>query len=312
MLALEPECAAIHCQSKVTVAGKGVRDVAKAKSYTVIDVGGGTANIASHEIVDGQIAEIAPPAGNLWGGITVNEKFSEFLQDFVDDPEFSSYIKNISPENQAQHEADLNKLLYTTFEKQKKRFCSVETQDSYIVELPRSFWSLYEDPLVKKGKTLNSEGDMSVEIEDDDHVMRISDSKMAKFFQPAIKGITELIESHLQQNTNAHKVDTIYWVGGFGGCKYLRNKLEMFIKETFQGCNYNFVVPPEPELAVLLGATTFHCDPSIVAERKADADEGTVYNRAQDNLGGYHSFGKYFIKLWNTLHLFYYCTCTCT
>ena len=261
-------------------------------NYIVIDIGGGTVDIASHKIVDGRIAEIAPPAVNFWGGTTVNEEFSKFLQKFVDDPGFSRYIESGSPEVQVRHKADLNELLYIRFEKQKRRFGSVEACKSYIVEFPHSFLKLYQGFLVRKGIALNSEGEISVEVEDDGAVMRIDDSKMAEFFQPAIDGITNLIVSYLQENKIefqrlravtsfylpskiAHTVDTIYWVGGFGGCEYLRKQLESVIN---QGRKYYFAVPPQPELAVILGATVF---PSIVSRRKADTTCGALYHQAQ-------------------------------
>ena len=251
----------------------------KPTSYIIVDIGGGTVDITSHTIVGDTIEEIAIPDGNDWGGTTVNEEFSKFLQDFVDDPQFSCYTEDSSPEIQARHKADLNKLLYTTFELQKKRFGSRDPQDtcntSYAVELPRHFYKKYEGPLVKRGKELNDQGDASVEVEEDDEALIICNSKMAKFFKPAVDNITKLIESYLKKKI-AGTVDTIYWVGGFGGCKYLRSQLEMAIKATFQDCTYHFLVPPEPEFAVIRGATAFRCDPGIVTKRKADATYGIV------------------------------------
>ena len=258
MLALEPESAAVHCRRKAKEAGKGLECLVKADRYLVVDIGGGTADIASHAIVGGCIVEIAPPAGNFWGGTTVNEEFSKFLGDFVDDPEFSRYIQS-GTTTQQQHKADLNKLLYGNngFESQKMRFGSGDSEDTYHIEFPHSFWRLYEDSFVKKGRELESKKDMSVQVEDDGAVMRIQSSKMAEFFQPAMDGITNLIESHLKENNT---VDTIYLVGGFGGCKYLHSQLEEKINETFRGYKYHFAVPPEPELAVIRGAAAFCCD----------------------------------------------------
>ena len=76
---MEPESAAIHCQYK---AGKG------SEHFIVIDIGGGTVDIASH----------ATLARNFCSGTTVNERFSEFLQGFVDDLKFSHYIQSGAPE----------------------------------------------------------------------------------------------------------------------------------------------------------------------------------------------------------------------
>ena len=285
----ELESAAIHCRQKAKVAQQYL---VRAENYLVVDIGGGTVDIASHGIVDeGCIEELAQPAGNFWGGTTVNEEFSKFLQEFVDDCEFSRYIGSGTLVNETRHKADLSKLLYTTFESQKKDFGSGRAQDSYIVELPPSFTKVYKDSLMKKGRALNSKGDMSVEVEDDGAVMRIYDSKMKEFFQPAIDGIMKLIESYLLENKIARRIDTIYWVGGFGGCKYLRNQLEMLIEKEFQGCVYHFPVPPEPDLAVILGATALGCNPNIFAKRKSDVTCGAL---SHDNTSGmdFHSLGK--------------------
>ena len=244
----------------------------KGKNYLVVDIGGGTVDIASHRILDDRsIKEIAPPAGNFWGGTTVNEEFSKFLHEFVGDPEFSSYIdiKNSSPGEYAQHKADLNELIYTRFEKHKRRFGSLEACPSYIIKFPHSFWKMYQGLLVKKGGV--SKGEKSVRVEDDGARMRIHDSKMAEFFQPAINGIASLIETYLKNYKIAREIDTIYWVGGFGGCKYVRNQLEAVMKQKFKGCKYKFSVPPDPEFAVIRGATAFLCDPSTIARKNSDS-----------------------------------------
>ena len=254
------------------MAGEGEEFVVHPKTYIVIDIGGGTVDIASHSIAEGHIAEIAIPAGNFWGGTTVNIEFSKFLQEFVNDRNFSRYVQSGTVEEQTRHKADLNRLLYgnTGFESEKMRFGSGdgESQNSYYFEFPYSFWKLYKDSILKRRQQLPK----GVQVDNEGAAMRICNSKMAEFFQPAIHEITNLIASHLRENNLARTIDTIYWVGGFGGCKYLRKQLETF----FENTKYNFPVPPEPNLAVILGATAFRCDPSIVRKRKADATYGTV------------------------------------
>lgn len=277
-LALEPESAAIHCRYKAKEAGKSSEYSGNAQSYLVVDIGGGTVDIASHAIVGGSIEELAVPVGNFWGGTTVNEAFSKFLQDFVNDPKFSRYIGIDDLVKKTRHKADLNNILYTIFETQKMRFGSGESRDNYIVPFPHSFTREYETNLVENGRQMNLKGNMDVQIEDDGAVMRFSASKMAEFFQPTIDGIADLMESHLNQGNLARTIDTIYWVGGFGGCTYLRSKLEAIMKEEFPGFPYNFLVPPEPDLAVIRGATAFRCDPGVVTKRKADATYGTCCN----------------------------------
>ena len=261
----------MHCRRKTKEAVRGHEYVMKAEKYLVIEIGGGTVDIASQHIVGDQIEKIAPPVGNSsCGGATVNAEFSKFLEEFVDDPEFSRYIVKCSPENRARHKVDLTELIYTRFEKLKRRFGSLEGFNSYIIEFPRSFLRMYQGFLVEKGSARNSDGEILVEVEEDGAVMRIYNSKMKEFFQPAIDEIMKLITSYLLENKIARVIDTIYWVGGFGGCKYLRKQLEIAIRTKFHGCAYHFPVPPEPEFAVIQGAHAFCCNPNIVPKRKPD------------------------------------------
>ena len=249
----------------------------RSENYLLVDIGGGTVDISSHTIVGDCTEEIALPAGEFWGGTTVNEEFFEFLGHFVDDPKFLRYIQS-GAKNETHHKADLSLLLDSCFELQKMRFGSSDGGDSYHFQFPHSFWSQYKDPLVKKGNALNLKGDTSVQVEEDGAVMRINGSKMKEFFQPAIDGITKLIESYLHENKIARKIDTIYWVGGFGGCKYVRNQLETYIKKAFRGCKYHFPVPPEPDLAVIRGANSVSCQSKKKADGR-DASQTTCSSR---------------------------------
>ena len=271
-LALEPESAAIHCRRAAKEAGKNA-EFRKAKNYLVVDIGGGTVDIATHALVGEHIEELAPSAGNFWGGTTVNEAFQDFLEDFVDDPDFSKYTQVGDKVKTSRHKADLNKLCFQTFELHKQHFGNDEDIDSYLIEFPRSFWKVYGDKLAEKGRKLKA-GKSNVLIEDDGADMRLFSSKMEELFRPTVNGISTLLEKHIKPNL-IDAIDTIYWAGGFGGCKYLRRKLEEKLAATFRSKRFHFAIPPRPELAVIRGATAFRLDPNVVGKRRADATYGT-------------------------------------
>ena len=74
----------MHCQRKAKEAVRGHEYVVKAEKYLVIDIGGGTVDIASQYIVGDQIEKIAPPVGNSsCGGATVNKEFSNFSKSLL-------------------------------------------------------------------------------------------------------------------------------------------------------------------------------------------------------------------------------------
>lgn len=90
-LALEPESAAVYCQyeAKRFKEGADKKFIPKSDHYIVLDIGGGTVDIATHSLAAGGIIELAPSAGNDWGGTRVNKEFEKFLAEFVGDHGFS-------------------------------------------------------------------------------------------------------------------------------------------------------------------------------------------------------------------------------
>ena len=98
-LALEPEAAAIYCQSMTQ---QDLAPYAKAthpytsSAYMVVDIGGGTVDISAHQVSsapDHHIKVINTPAGNDCGGSSVNKNdFLKFLETLVGDKDFSEYM----------------------------------------------------------------------------------------------------------------------------------------------------------------------------------------------------------------------------
>ncbi len=268
-LALEPESAAIWCKKMIDISPGG-NDV---KNYLIVDCGGGTVDIATHGIIGGHVHELAPSAGNMSGGTTINERFRDFLSHFVDDPGFVQYFSVSDVVERSRRKSEINKIVYTIFEDQKMSFGNAEIEsskeDSFVVEFcpnfARSFSQLMEGKSVK-----------NVTIEDEGTQMRLSHAKMTEFFQPTIDKIGKLICDHIHTNNLASKIDTIFWVGGFGECQYLRNELEAAINRDFckgeKKIRYSY--PPEPKLAIVRGALAFRYDPSVIQQRKADATYG--------------------------------------
>lgn len=87
MLALEPEAAAIYCG---TLKHGTLKDINKEEflsvgsRYMILDMGGGTVDIAVHEISeDGTLTEIIPSSGGDWGGTNVDQAFNKFINEKI-------------------------------------------------------------------------------------------------------------------------------------------------------------------------------------------------------------------------------------
>ncbi|XP_062578755.1 heat shock 70 kDa protein 12B-like [Saccostrea cucullata] len=81
VIALEPEAASIYCQHIKTerVSTDFAKSIVGTK-YVVVDIGGGTTDVAVHEkCLGGKIKELFHASGGNWGGNMVDEAFFQFL-----------------------------------------------------------------------------------------------------------------------------------------------------------------------------------------------------------------------------------------
>ena len=262
-LALESESAAIECLHEENML---LSDATQ--NYMIVDCGGGTVDIATHAIIGGHIRELTSSVGIFKGGTTVNEEFKSFLAEFVDDPDFRGYLGPLDDTEKSHRQASINTLIYKNYEEQKLSFGAEDGNESFLVQFPRPFEKKFAEKLEEKGRVLNH---FDVQIEEEGSQMRLSPKKMAEFFKPTIDSIGSLIINHLHR---VNIVDTVFWVGGFGGCQYLRSELEHRLKAEFPSKNYNFITPLKPQLAVIRGATAFRCEPEVIQQRRSDATYG--------------------------------------
>ena len=233
----------------------------------VLDIGGGTVDITAHIEVDGGINVVSIPTGNSWGGTKVNEQFSIMLEKIVGDKGFSCFLMT---GDHSQQMAILNKLLFKEFEDEKVLFGEGKTNDMKI-GLPNKFISFYKESkieeAVKKLQGIDFDND-TLYIEKE-----VVDNKL---FGPALKGIVDVTLEAL--NDIECQIDTIYLVGGFGGCKYVYEKIKQPIIELYssKGLQCEIIIPTTPSLAVAQGAVLWRKHPEVIKARRADATYGTV------------------------------------
>ena len=282
-IALEPECAAIYCQSmseQLVAAYCMAQKPYHSTCYLVVDIGGGTVDISAHKVssaADQHIQIVHPPTGNDCGGSRVNKEFERFLERLVNDKGFSRYLLTTDQAANAKHSADLNELINETFEKQKVIFGrkgggAAKADSKLAIRLPFTFLDVYKDNI-----------DNSIRQMEDSRLrragtdLRIEYSKMADLFQPIVKGMLECMSQTLKDVQE--KVDTIYLIGGFGGSQYIHK----VISEEFK-MDYKYITPAEPDFAVVRGAVLFRQNPDVIRARKADATYGVCTNITFDPL----------------------------
>ena len=270
-LALEPESAALYSQEMVgdqIASDPSTAIIKRPSDYMVIDIGGGTVDITAHIEVDGGIVVENIPSGNAWGGTQVNEAFSDLLQKLLNDPGYEKFLA--SGNNRSKQKALVNSLLYEEFENQKVLFgpCKLE---EIAISLPKMFFKFYEKVLEKGAEKM-----LGVEYDKDmnDTLYINKEVVERQLFGPALDGIIECTLEAIEENE--YKVNTFYLVGGFGGCKYVHEKVTAAIEKAYnsKGRSCTVLVPHNLQLAVSKGAVMWRKNPEKIKARRSDATYG--------------------------------------
>ena len=263
-LALEPESAALYSQNMHKNAAS---DDSHPTDYMVIDIGGGTVDITAHLLVNGEVVVENIPTGNSWGGTQVNKALSKMFEKIVNDSGFKRFLAS---GDRSQQMAVLNKIFYSEFENQKVSFGQGKIEE-IAISLPKKFVKFFEEKLRSSMSSL-----AGIEYDEDMNDTLYIDKEVveSQLFGPALDGIIKCTLEAIEENK--YKVNTFYLVGGFGGCKYVHEKVSAAIKRVYssKGRKANVVVPPSPHIAVATGAAMWRKNPGKVKARRSDATYG--------------------------------------
>ncbi|XP_052078815.1 heat shock 70 kDa protein 12A-like [Mytilus californianus] len=272
-LALEPEVASIHCR-RVPVSVQTLNDGKKiiaamtlGSKYIVLDQGGGTTDIAVHEVtgVD-TLKEIHQACGGHWGGFTVNEAFYRFLIDV--------FGENVVDKIKQEKPSAYYKLLHN-FEDMKKCFDEEKLKDperKSKVIIPVEWIEYFENSntvnLKESVKKSNFKGRVTIQNDK----LKIKNSLLRTFFDYAIESIIAELNK-LAQKEELWDVKTLLVVGGHAESPVLINALY----ENFP--NLDIVVPKQPSLAILRGAVLYGFEPETITSRVMQYTYGIAMQR---------------------------------
>ena len=257
MFALEPEAAALSClQDLITT-----RNVAKA-SYLVVDCGGGTVDIAAHEMTKDRkgeiiINEMAPPSGGNCGGFAVNEQFESMLQEiFGVTPEVFKTIKE-------KHSRQWMKMVWTDFEESKCRVTAENTRAGITVLVHKT---IREEVKNVTGKSIDSLVEAykkkDVDWDSDENGITLPYSTICSLYRPALANITKLIGDILSE---CRHVDMVLLVGGFAESSLLFDEVRDSIAQSHPSIEVKRSI--HPVFSVAMGAVTFGINKDIIKSR---------------------------------------------
>ncbi|KAK3584294.1 hypothetical protein CHS0354_013246 [Potamilus streckersoni] len=251
ILALEPEAAAVHCmylspQEKSIMDGLG--DVGD--RFMVIDLGGGTVDITTVEVIDdGCLKQIHRANGGPWGGQRINDSFSHLIRDVFQTEDGNSVFARCKKAQLLKMEEE--------FEQHKVNIKEDRERGEEWIKLP-----LPDD----------------VWDEVRDHI-KLNPTKYTQYFNKTRSGLEfkpeviqkqlfgetlDLIVKHLQSifcETSMQGIENIVLVGGFAEAPIVREKITKALP------GKHIFIPTNPFYAVLKGAVLYGHNPNIFKSR---------------------------------------------
>lgn len=265
-IALEPESAALHVRS-LRDEEHLTKQILNAKLYIVIDIGGGTIDIAVHKVQchgdtgDEYVHEIKGCIGSDHGATRIDRAFEDFLCG-LNVPGYHRFFQEM------KQDPTLWNQLMSKFEVSKTSF---DGSMDMLIELPRRMFDSYRE---KTGNTLASalsrNANPKVYIPRTSDYLHVSKGTCVAWYHPTINSVVEQVGSLHKK----FKVNALFLVGGFADCDILKTEL----RDRFP--DLKLVIPKLPALAVIKGAVRYGPEPKAIASRISYATYGVACSTA--------------------------------
>jgi molecular chaperone DnaK (HSP70) len=246
LLAKEPDAAALYCAAKgeTLLQTPGTR-------FMVVDAGGGTVDITSHQVAsDGRLNELAPPKGAPTGSDFINRAF---LEKVLAGQFGSATIGRMLKEHRSAVAGTLD-----AWERAKRAFSPAHPD--LVIPLSAQFYAaLIEE---REAGRWRPAGPPPTEV-------IASRDMAAALFDKSIDETMVQVEQELAEMRSLSGVtggELVLLVGGFAESPYLRAKLSERLAA--HGIA-RVIVPDQPSVAVLAGAVHYAYDPSVFRSWRA-------------------------------------------
>ncbi|KAL3863801.1 hypothetical protein ACJMK2_005533, partial [Sinanodonta woodiana] len=252
-IALEPEVASIYCKAASHDGALEKKDsdrigLFKTKTkYMVLDLGGGTADITCHEVLeDGNLAELHHATGGNYGGENINEAFRQFL--------IKIFGLNVIKEFQALHLEEY--LDFFTIVEQKKRLFD-DNVGRVIFPFPCHLLELYKSfngvDLICDIANIPGCSDVGFSH----GKISIPSSQFKTFFDTTVSSIIQQVSELLKSIPD---LSYIIMVGGFSESPCVYNRMQKEFGE-------RVIRAKDPSSTILKGAVLFGEHHTIITRR---------------------------------------------
>eukprot|EP01084_Bolivina_argentea_P084108 152205_1 len=268
----EPDCASLALQYEINdnKSRIGTTDetphshttFTRGDKYILVDAGGGTVDIACHEILgqNGEygVKEILAPSGGPWGSTFIDDQFEALLHEVFGEERMSDF----SEENANVHTALLH-----NFQQAKEAFFG---QDKHNVRIPFDFIDFMQDKLeettsekedietfVSSQTTFGESNLLSLSAE----YLEIDKKGWEIMFNHVVEPIIDHIHKLLAEPKLMRNCKYLCLAGGLSSSPYFQSKMtEMFGSKSKYGMDV--IIPNRPILSVVEGAAYFGITPN--------------------------------------------------
>ncbi len=278
------------------------------KKYILLDMGGGTVDIACHKVLEGgKVSEVAPPSGGDWGSTYIDDEFIKVLGHVLP----KGWVDKIRKKEsflfmQLMDNFRYAKRLFYKIEgakKKKKKKKKVTKKSTYHnVEIPVKLITLL-DKMVEKDDKLSGEYDDFEEfmenskyfedskyappppslpstriplphanvgkLSSSDEYLRMTHHVWFSMFNKVLDPIISHVSSLMK---DYGPFDHLVMVGGMSESPYVQMKIkEAFLKNS----KLSLFIPRRPILAVVRGAVLLAKNPNYIYSRRMRKTYGT-------------------------------------
>jgi len=273
-LVLEPEAAALYAINQPLCLGNAftIEKLGPGSKYLVADLGGGTADICVHEILDdGNLRELYRATGGHAGGSTVNEEFLRFLKTLLGSDALEIFAKKYPHAYQD---------LQSKIEDKKCRFTN--RLDAITVNLDSDLMSIAKVHCGKKSieyKISGSSFGNAVSYKSQGNLLKVDKSVVKKIFQPSVETIIQCLKKILIECAHDN-ISTLLLVGGYSESEYLRDTIQTSLPDM------QIIKVEDGRLAVVKGAVMMATKSSTIIERRSRFTYG--FRHAKRFIEGVH------------------------
>ena len=257
-LVLEPEAAALYAVNQSLCLRNDFKmgKFGPGSKYILADLGGGTADICVHEMLDGnRLRELYRATGGYAGGSTVNQACLKVFEDIFGGKAMELFQKDYP---HAYHE------LGSQIEEKKCHFS--RHSDAIVLRLDKDFIALVKGNKWAKesvdAKISQSTLGDGISYRKQGHILKIERSVVQKMFAPSVNTIIACLRSILTECAD-DTITSLLLVGGYSQSDYVVDT----ITNSFP--DMNIILVAEGRLTVVKGAVLMGTQPMDITERRA-------------------------------------------